>query len=88
MTNKLETNAYHIAQWQAFYEENQTDTYGEDKAEWQDITDLAEVWWEEEAPEMELDEDKTYLQTVWFSAGVFCGEVNAEGDYEEVVKHF
>ena len=58
---------YHIREWLKFYQENQTDTYGEDTTEWETPSDLAQVWYDNEEPED--DEDKE--QTVWFRAGVY-----------------
>ena len=62
---------YHIREWLSFYQTNQTDTYGEDTTLWETPFSLAQVWWENEEPEMDEYKD----QTVWFSAGVYIGEV-------------
>ena len=63
---------YHIKEWLHFWYENQMDTYGEQTSLWSSPHELAEVWYAEEEPDCDDEEDKK--GTVWFSAGVFLGE--------------
>ena len=65
---------YHRKEWLHFWYENQTDTYGDDFSEWCSPDELAEIWYENEEPDEYYDIPE---QTVWYSAGVFIGAIEA-----------
>jgi hypothetical protein len=78
LMNNKEAHDFHCKEFTDFYEENQTQEFGEDRSKWDDKDEFASSLYY--SLQDYRSEETNPFQLVAYSAGVYSGQVYEEGD--------